>query len=139
MNVTFNRQELYKMLQILQRAASAKRNSNTISGVLFRIMPNNIVELQANDFEIGYRITLTAEHGDGEDFVITAPYLTEIIGKMPSDEVVFTTDGQQRKILIHSGKSKFEYLTINAEDFPLVKTMSADPQSIYMQSDVLKR
>lgn len=137
MKLVFQKQDLSKTLQTVQKTAQAKTNSNVVNGILIKAI-TDIIEIQANDFDMGYRIKTTGTIEEKGEMVITTSYLSELVRKMPGNTITFISKENSGNVTIIAEKSKFDFLTIPVDNFPLVDIMVSDSRKVYINSADLK-
>lgn len=125
MIITCNTSNLNKAIQTVQRAIASKPSTPIFSGIHI-ITVNGKLEMQAMDLNLAISCTIEAEiHEEGE-IVVSAKRFAELIRKLPEDNVTISQDKEQDTIKIESGKSVFQLLLMNNEDYPKFPEFNAE-------------
>ena len=117
--------DLNEALQFVVRAVAAKPMTPVLAGIYLKA-EGSMLELQANNFSTGIitRIPVNAEI-PGE-VVVSGKRFQEFIRNMPDDTITISNEDSGNSLTIESGGAAVDLLTMNAEDFPKVKTPETD-------------
>ncbi len=135
MKILFNKEELNKALHILQKAAQNKVNSN-IPGSIYIKTLDNAVEMQANDYDIGIKLTIPAEIVEPGIIVIASKYFLEMVKKMPTETITLEQISDQQSVKISSGTTEYMMVTYDEEDFALVEPIRNENEITIDTSDL---
>lgn len=113
-----NKKEFIEAIGISARAISAKQNMPILSGIYLNAN-NNILELQATDYELGFIIRIEAEVAEEGEVILSGKYLTEISKKLPGDVVEFEYNASEKVAHISSERSNYRLLSMEG-DFPKI-------------------
>ena len=115
MKFTADKNSLYEAISSASKACALKSALNILDGVLLSLTENTLT-VTGYDLEIGIKVSITVEgHEDGT--VVTDPrLLSEMVKKMPNDNIDFTLN--EKNIKITSGKSKLNLPCKLGEEFP---------------------
>lgn len=117
MKISMKKIDLLKVIQVLQNVVSARPSIPIISHVLLNARDGKVI-FSATDFEIA--VNCSAEAGIQEEGTFTLP------GRMFFDiarfapEEVLSFEGDDEKVEITSGKSRFKINCLPAEEFPRI-------------------
>ena len=111
--------ELVQALQIAGKAVASKTENPLISGIYIKA-ENNIIEMQATNFEIGIICKIEAEIEGSGTILIPGYYAQEIIRRMPGTTVEFSFDPSENKVNIKSNRSSFSILCMEADKYPKI-------------------
>lgn len=136
MNIHFQKESLTKALNILQKVAQNRVNSN-IPGAIYITTKNNQVELQANDFEIGIKVSIEAEIEEGGTLVLASKYFQELVKRMPNEMITLYRPEDTNTVIISSGTAEYNLVTIDPDEFTLVEQIH-DDYKIDMETKDLK-
>ena len=125
MKFTCSRADLSQSIQTVSKAVSSKNQNPILSGIYIKA-DNNMLELQATDYEIGIICKVEAEIEEAGNIVLSGKYLQEVIRKLPSKNIEFEYDRQEKTTLIKSGNAKFRLLSMPAEDYPVIHKINSD-------------
>lgn len=121
MKLKLKKEDLNKGLQTVQKVAQNKSNNlSSENGLLIKAI-NNIIEFQANDYDMGIKTTVPGIIEESGEAFIANPYLMELTRKLPSDEIEIIKEDADTQLIIKGGKLKFECLTMNPNDFTEVE------------------
>ena len=84
---------------------------------------NDMLEIQATDYEIGVILHIKAEVENPGEIVVSGRYFYEVVRTLPDEEVVIEYDSSTEIVKISSGKSTFTLLSMKAGDFPQIYQM----------------
>ena len=136
MIITCNTSNLNKAIQTVQRAISSKPSTPIFSGIHF-LTNNGNVEIQAMDLNLAISCTIEANILEEGEIVVSAKHLSELIRKLPDENVTITQNKEQNNIKVESGKSEFQLLLMNEEDYPKFPEFNGD-SSITIADDSIK-
>ena len=138
MRLKLKKEDLNKGLQAVQKVAQNKSNNiSSENGLLIKAL-HGIIELQANDYDMGIKITVPGIIEEGGEAFIANPYLMELTRRLPSDEIEIIKEDADTQLLIKGGKLKFECLTMNPDDFTEVEIVENGYASFTTTSVVMK-
>lgn len=120
MQIRFPKENLQKAINTLQKAAQNKTNSN-LPGSIYITTKDNRVEMQANDFELGIKVIIDAQVIEQGTLLIGSRYFQELVRKMPGAVIELNKPENSNKLLIKSGTSEINLITLNVDDFSLVE------------------
>ncbi len=136
MQIRFPKENLQKAMVILQKAAQNKTSSN-LPGSIYISTKNNTVELQANDFELGIKVTVDAQIIEQGTIVIGSKYFQELVRKMPGAVIELNRPEGTNKLIIKSGSSEFNLVTLQQDSFTLVEQIH-DEYNILIDAQDMK-
>ncbi len=117
MKLKFRKEDLTKALQAVQKVASNKSNNLSYeSGLLIKAL-HEVIEIQANDYDMGIKVIVPGIIEEPGEVFISNPFLQELTKRLPSDEIIIEKKDAETKLTMYGGKSKFEFLTMNPDDF----------------------
>ncbi|MBR1636165.1 MAG: DNA polymerase III subunit beta [Lachnospiraceae bacterium] len=128
--------ELVQVLQIAGRSIASKPQTPILSGIYLHA-DQDILEVQATDYEIGVILHLKAEVEHPGEIVVSGKYFYDVVRTLPDEEVVIEYDRSTEIVKICSGKSTFTLLSMKAVDFPKIHQMK-EGKSFTVSSVVLK-
>lgn len=116
MKITCKSQNLVEAVSNVQRAVSSKSCLTVLEGIFIKAENNQIV-LCGYDLEIGITTTIDANVKEPGAIVLSAKIFSDIIRRMPSDEISIIVD-EKLVTSIKSGASEFSIIGIPPEDYP---------------------
>ena len=122
MNISLSRSDLITALQIVSKGLSTKPQTPILSG-LYLDAKDGSLELQSTNYELGFIVTIPAEVHAAGTAVLPGKYLTEVIRKLPAEEIRIDTEQTNALAVITSGTARFTLRTMETSDFPVLKRM----------------
>ena len=137
MLISCNTSHLNKAIQTVQRAISSKPNTPIFSGIHI-LTNNNRLEIQAMNLNMAISCTIDADITEPGEIVVSAKYLAELICKLPEEMLTLSNDKEMNTVKVSSGKSEFQMLLMNEEDYPKFPTFNAN-KSITLEDSIVKK
>lgn len=122
MNISLSRNDLMTALHIVSKGLSTKPQTPILSG-LYLDAKDGSLELQSTNYELGFIVTIPAEIHAAGTAVLPGKYLTEVIRKLPAEEIRIDTEQTNALAVITSGTARFTLRTMETSDFPVLKRM----------------
>lgn len=117
------KKDVVEALPFVIRAVAVKPQTPILSGIYLRA-EGSVLELQANNFATGIITGIPVNVEASGEIVVSGKRFQEFVKNMPGDTISFSDEGNSLRI--ESGGASVELLTMNAEDFPKVKTPDTD-------------
>jgi DNA polymerase-3 subunit beta len=117
MKVHIKQQQLAHAVSMVSRAVSPRSTLPVLSNILIKT-DNGRLRLSATNLELGITCWIGARiEGEG---AITVPSrtFTDLVGNLPSDQVVLTLDNSTQTLNVRCGTSETNIKGIDAEEFP---------------------
>jgi len=128
MNIICGKQQLLEGINIVLKAVPNKSTMEILDCIVIEVKEGRI-KLTANDLEIGIETIIEGRIIEEGSVAAGAKVLSEIVRKLPSDEVNINVDNNYI-LNISCGKAKFNISAKSAEEFPFL------PQ-IYKQNKIV--
>lgn len=135
MKFNCERQKLAEALSNVQRAVSTKSTIAALEGIKITAKGDRI-ELQGYNLEIGIQTKTEANITEEGSVVLGARLFTDIVRKLPEENVTIITN-ENLSTILESGGSKFTLTGISPEEFPELPEIT-EPQIIEIPSSTLK-
>lgn len=116
MNVVISRNNFFEALQRLQSVIVKKTTRPILSNILC-ITRDKIMSLCATDLEMGIEVLLPFEVGTEGKMTFSAKNLLDIVREFPESPLNITKK-ENNLIELRCGKSKFQILSLAAEEYP---------------------
>ena len=129
------RKDLSEVLKTVIKAAAVKPMTPILSGIYIKAEGCQL-ELQANDYTVGIIARIPVKTEVAGEVVVSAKRLADFVAKFQGDMI--SADDSNGSLQIRSGNSNVELLTMDANDFPKVKSPDSVTNRIKMQESVLK-
>ena len=135
MKITCNKEKLVETLSVVQRAVSGKSNLAALEGVLLKAEREQLT-LCGYNMEYGIITSIEAKTEKEGSVVLSAKLLTEIVRKLPCDEVLINVS-DTLNTTIQSGNCDFSLTGINGSEFPKLPDIK-DPETIELPLETIK-
>lgn len=135
MNIICDKVKLLEGINIVMKAISGKSTMAILECIVVEVK-NTMIQLIANDLEIGIETIIEGQIISEGSVAINAKVFYEIIRKLPSGEVKISVD-ENYMVNIHCGKAKFNIAAKSTEEFPYLPTIMKD-RSIQISQFTLK-
>lgn len=125
MKAHIDKVSLIQVLQKIQSTTEKKTHMPILSNVLVNAMSEQqMVEFTATDLELSIWTRLKASIEESGSVTVSARKLLEVVRELPQEVVEFRAHGGNR-LMVKTGRSRFELATIPADDFPFVHFFEA--------------
>ena len=111
-----NRHTLTEAVTNVQRAVSTKSSTPALEGILVKA-ENNKLQLYGYDLDICITTTIEASVREEGAAIITARLFSEIIRKLPEDNIKIEVD-EKNIVYITSGRVDYKIIGMPASDYP---------------------
>lgn len=125
-----------KAIQTVQKAISSKPSTPIFSGIHL-IADDNILEIHAMDLNMAIACTIEADVKEKGEIVVSAKHLSELMRKLPGENVTISKNKEEKTINVQSGKSDFQLLLMNEDDYPKFPEFNAD-KKIVIEDEKIK-
>lgn len=117
--------DLTEALQFVIRAVAVKPMTPVLAGIYLKA-EGSMLEVQSNNFSTGIITRIPVNTEVAGEAVVSGKRFQEFVRNMPDDTVTFSDEENANTLKIESGGASVELLTMNAADFPKVKTPETD-------------
>lgn len=128
------RQKLNEAVTNVQRAVSSKSTMPALEGILIKAEQDHI-DLCGYDLEIGITTSVNARVSEKGSIVINAKLFSDIIRKMPENEISIETN-DKLMVYIVSGKVDYKIIGISADEYPELPSVTGS-ENIYIDGETL--
>lgn len=135
MRIYCDKQALVDAVSNVQRGVAAKSALPALEGILLKATGNSLF-LAGYDMELGITTTIEAKIEEPGDVVLSAKLFSEIIRKLP-DEEVYLSSNDKNNTIIKSGYSEFTIMGFSSADYPELPTIK-DGAAVTLPQNVLK-
>lgn len=116
MKFTCKQSVLNEAVNNVSRAVPVKSPVTAIEGIKM-YLDKNTLELTGYDLELGIQTKIEVKSEDHGEFTVNAKLFSEIIRKMPSDEISVEID-EKLKTTIKGDSAEYNILALSADDYP---------------------
>ena len=117
MRISMKKTDLLKVIQVLQNVVSARASIPILSHVMLKA-DDAAVKISATDLEIGVNCSVPAVVEEKGAFTLPGKTFFDIVRFAPEDTVFL--EGDDEKVEIKSGKSRFKINCLPADEFPRI-------------------
>ena len=136
MKFTCQKKDIVQAIQIAMKAVAPKPKTPILGGIYIKAEDNSLM-LQATDNELSIICNIPAQVEIPGEIIFVGRNAQEVIRRLPGDTVEFECSGQEKMIHIKSNRSKFSFLSMEANDFPVISKLQGT--SSFQVSDVILR
>ncbi len=124
MRITLNHNKLSKSLQYASRAVSSKPNIPVLSNVLMEVTKTDL-KLSATNLDMGINVWIPGKVEEEGKVTVSAKYIADFVAASFSDKV--DVELKETVLNVKTPKSKANFATIPASEFPVLPTINTDP------------
>ncbi|BBF44610.1 DNA polymerase III beta subunit [Lachnospiraceae bacterium KM106-2] len=135
MKIICQKSNLVNSVNIALKAVSSKSTMPILECLIIEVKDNHI-KLISNDMELAIETMVSGEIIEEGVIAINAKVFSEIIRKLPDNNVTITAD-EQFKVTINSEKAKFAIVGRSSEEFPFLPVIEKN-NSITLSQYTLK-
>lgn len=124
MQITIQRPKLATALNYVSKAVSTKPNIPVLSNVLIEVKGDQL-KLSSTNLDMGINMWVPGVGGKDGHVTASGKFLTDFINAATGDKVNLSLEGDVLKV--ETEKSKAEFQTIPATEFPVLPKVEQDP------------
>ena len=124
MNIICDKMKLLEGINIVLKAIPGKSTMPILDCIVIDVN-NNVIRLIANDLHLGIETIIDGNIIEEGSVAVKAKVFSEIIRKLPSDEVKITVD-EDFTVYIVCGKAKFNISAKDTNEFPFLPDIVKD-------------
>lgn len=137
MRVACLQENLQRALNRVGRAVASRTALPVLSNVLLAT-DNGRLRIAATNLDIGVTTWIDADIETEGRITIDARLLGEFVNTLPAGAVSLTTDDVRLSLTVQSGRDKASINGIDAEDFPVIPSISEDGFSVEVDAQGLR-
>lgn len=122
MKFSCSKEDLVRAVQIVQKGVSSKPQMPILSGIYLKA-ENNVLELQATDYELGVSCKIKANIDEPGIVVLSGRYFQEVVRRLPGDTVNIFNDQTEHTVKIVSNMAKFNLINLPSAEFPVLRPL----------------
>ena len=136
MIISCNTTSLNKAIQTVQKAIISKPSTPIFSGIHIQTY-NGKLTIQAMDINMAISCNIDANITEEGEIVVSAKHFSELVRKLPEETLTISKNNENHTIKVSSGKSEYQLLLMNEEDYPKFPTFDAE-KSITIEDSMIK-
>lgn len=137
MKVSCLQENLQRALAQVSRAVASKTALPVLSNVLIAT-DNGRLRIAATNLEIGITTWIGASIEEEGKVTLDARLLSEFVNTLPNDAVQLTTADNRGAVVVQCGRDKATINGLDADDFPIIPSVSADAFTVDVDPHVLR-
>lgn len=118
-----SQQELNRALTFVSRAVTARSTMPILKGILLAADESGTLTMTASDMDLSIEKKIGVAVSEPGSIVLPAKLFTDIIRKLPSEDVEITL-GEHNSVSIRTSLSEFRIVGMPADEFPDIGTVS---------------
>ncbi len=131
MKFTCNKSDINEAINIVLKAVPGKTTMPILECVVIEASENEL-KLTTNDMSLGIETRFSANVEEEGIILVNAKMISEIIRKLPDEDVYFEADNNEN-ILLFCGKAKFNLSGKNHEEFPMLPEIEKEKKIVISQ------
>lgn len=131
MKFTCNKSDINEAINIVLKAVPGKTTMPILECVVIEADGDEL-KLTTNDMSLGIETRFTANVEEEGIILVNAKMISEIIRKLPDEDVYFESD-ENENILLFCGKAKFNLSGKNHEEFPMLPKIEKEKKIVISQ------
>ncbi len=135
MKLICNKQSLYEALINVSKAVADKSTIPALEGIKLSL-DNSTLWLTGYDLEIGIKTFVPVVSGDSGEIIINSRLFSEIIKKMPTDEIEIDI-AENMAVTIIGGVTEYTVSAVSAAEYPVIPEF-VDENVVTVSQSVLK-
>ncbi len=120
MEITLNKEEFSSGIKIVEKITAQRTNQAILSNILIETVSSDRIRFCATDLNLAINYKTSAEVAGTGAITISAKKISEIVSKLSSSQISLKTVEDSDSIKIKSGKTEFDLIGLNPNEFPKV-------------------
>lgn len=137
MKIFCNKSSLNRAITNVMHAVPSRSTSAILEGILVEIS-DGMMKLSGTDTTISIESIIKVETEENAAFVVPSKLFSNIVSKLPEDEILLDYDASKNKVAIKCGASSSELVCFDSSEFPKVK-MNEGENRIYLSKEDVKK
>ena len=140
MEIILNKEDLLNSIKITEKVTAQKGSQPVLSNILIETVANDCVRFCATDLSLSISQKTKATVEKEGKITLNAKKLGEIVSRLDNKPVKLSLNEENGVVTISCGKTKFELIGINANEFPQVfeeQTQNEEDKSFEINKNTL--
>lgn len=133
MQLSFERNELFDNLQIVQNVAGGRNTLPILANILIKAQ-DGVIECAATDLEVAIKVKVDGTITEEGEITISAKKFVDIVRELPDKEIELTTTANDR-VELTCGDGVYKIVGLSSEDFPEIP--AANGSGLTIDGDTL--
>lgn len=134
MKFTCEKEQLQNSVNITLRAVPSKSTIQAMEGLLFEC--NETITVTGYDLKRAIHTSLEADVFEHGTMLVNARFFAEMLRRLPDGMITLTYDDRTSAVNVKCGKSEFNFLAIDANDYPEIPTFN-EMSSVEIPQNIL--
>lgn len=126
MKIILQKESFLNSIKAVKGIVSTRGVQPILGAILIESVANDRIKLTTTDLNLSISYTTKADVEKEGKIAISAKVIEDIITKMPDKNITIELNEETNTIKIQSEKTKFEVISLNAEEFPNVLNKKTD-------------
>lgn len=126
MEIVINKEDFQNGIKIVEKVTAQKAIQPILSNILIETVSNDRVIFQATDLNLAINFKTNAEVSAEGAVTLSAKKISEIVSKLSSTQITLKSIEDSENIKIKAGKTEFDVIGLNPEEFPRVTDLEED-------------
>lgn len=123
MKITCEKKELVQAIQTVLKAVPNRPQMPILSGIYIKAY-ENLIKLQATDYEISIICKINAIIEQKGTIVLPGKYLYEVVRTLPGEYVEIKNNENDNSVNIRSNSAQFNLLNMQENEFPIIEPLN---------------
>lgn len=137
MKVSCLQEQLQRGLSRVSRAVTSRSTLPVLSNVLLSTQDGRL-KIAATDMAVGVTTWIEASIEEEGALTVDARLLGEFVNTLPAGDVSMTADTTRMSLTVQSGRDKAIINGLDAEDFPVLPTVSGDGFTVDIHGQLMR-
>ena len=137
MKFHIEQKDLYKGIQIVQKAVASKQTMPILTGIYLEAKKNKGLHLIGTDLELGIEHYINADIKEEGSIVIPANSFTQLVRELPKEKIKFDVDQKNYQINLSCSTSEFNLKGYDPEEYPQLPEINI-PENFKLKTKNLK-
>lgn len=126
MEIVINKEDFQNGIKIVEKVTAQKAIQPILSNILIKTVSSDRVQFVATDLNLAIDFKTSAEVITEGSVTLSAKKISEIVSKLTSTQITLKSIEDSENIKIKSGKTEFDVIGLNPDEFPTVSDLEED-------------
>ena len=120
MEITLNKEDFSNGIKIVEKITAQKAIQPILSNILIETTSADRIKFCATDLNLAINYKTTASVADPGSITLSARKISEIVSRLSASDINLKTEEDSNNVKIKCGKTEFDLVSINPNEFPKV-------------------